>query len=216
MRYLKGIYFAATLLLVSVPVLHAEPMKEDAVHVQTWNRFTDDVYALHLKQIKGRDIIENSKICGYPGDKDFYIEVEYVDKKTKRLLSRICWEKANPDRIHVIEVYVYDRKGRVIRDYTSAYLPHFRNAPTQTLIALHQYTGKLHAIRIFDASAEIVTEKCTGRYKGKDVFILMDIDDILAARDNRNGLMQTSEYHRCFDGMESDVTPYLRAENDQP
>jgi hypothetical protein len=188
-------------------------MKEDPVHVKTWNRFADDVYALHLRQIEGRKIEEKSKVCGYANEKDLYFEVEYYDKKTKRLLSRICWEKANPDRIHVIEVFIYDRKGRVIRDYTAAFLPYFRNAPSQTLIALHQYKRKLHAIRIFDASAELVTEKCTGRYKGKEVFVLLDIDDILAARDNPNGIMQTEAYQRCFDGLETDVSPYLRAEN---
>lgn len=215
MRFTKSIFFSLTLFLLSMSVLHAEAMKEDPIHVHTWNRFTDDVYALHLKQIKGREIVEKRKVCGYPDDKEFYVEVEYYDKKTNRLLSRICWEKENPENIHVIEVYVYDKQGRVVRDYTSAYLPYFRNAPTQTLIALHQYKGKLHAIRIFDASAELITEKCTGSYKGKEVFILLDIDDIFAARDNPDGIMQTKEYKRCFDGLENDVSPYLRAENDQ-
>ncbi len=200
------------LTLAVAPVMSVEPLQEDKEHIRIWNRFTQDVYALHLHQIEGRKIKEERTVGGYPGDEEYYVEVEYYDKRKGHLISRIRWESHNQDNIHTIEVFVRDKKGRVIRDYTSAYLPHFRNAPAQTLITLHQYKRKLHAFRVFDASAELITEKCTGKYRGEEVFLLLDIDDIYAARDKRSNIMETETYQQCFEGLSDDVTPYLRAE----
>lgn len=217
MHNIKGwLLFLGLLLWSSV---HAEALSEklgeDEAQDQRWNQFVEDVHALHLRQLQGREIAEHSKIGGYATDKDFYIQVEYIDKSTGWLLSRIRWEREQPENMHAIEVFIYDNKGRVIRDYGATYLPHYRHAPLQTIIALHNYNYDLHAFRVFDASAVLTYEQCQGDYKSKPVKIRLDEDDLAIARSQTSGVMQSEEYQACFANLTQDVTPYLRAEMPQ-
>lgn len=110
--------------------------------------------------------------------------------------------KDDPKTLHTIEVYVHDKLGRVVRDYTAAYLPFYHNAPTQTLISLHHYNNKLHAFRSFDASGDTVLERCEGKdSKGQTVNLLLDEDDLLYDND---GIMDSAEYKQCFAGFKHD------------
>lgn len=177
-----------------------EAMKGDNKHVRVWNKFANDSLSLHKKLTNGKNLQVKTSIGGYANVKDFYIEHRYFDKG--KLISQVQWEKENLKILHTIEVYVHDTKGRVIRDYTAAYLPFFHNAPTQTLISIHHYNKNLHAFRSFDASGDTVLERCEGKdKKGHTVNLLLDEDDLLYDND---GIMSTVDYKDCFTGFKQD------------
>ena len=203
--------FAWAALLPPVPSRADEPqrMRVDNVHVRTWNQFAAELYALHQQRIAGRGIEEKVRIGGYADLPDFYKEISYVDKSSGRLLSRIQWERAHPDRVHVIEVFFYDDHGRVTRDYTAAYLPHSRNAPVQTLISLHHYASGLHGFRTFDASGDRIFERCQGVYQGRPVDLMLDEDAIDDALHDPNGVMHSAEYRSCFGDLADSAKDYL-------
>ena len=121
--------------------------------------FANNVLQLHKKLTANKDIEIKKQHGGYSGNPDFYLEEAFYDKKTGMLISKVQWEKNTADLMHTIEVFIYDDKGRITRDYAAAYLPSYRNAPTQTLVSLHNYNGKLHAFRSFDASGYLVVQK---------------------------------------------------------
>lgn len=196
----------AGLLCLLMPVYAlAEALEEDNVHVRTWNAFTDDLYRLHQQQIAGRKVREKSSLGGYPGRPGYYRQVEYYDADSGRLLSVIQWESANPALIHAITVNRYDEQGRLLRDYSSSYLPDYRNAPSQTLIFLHGYNDGVHAFRSFDASDDLLYERCEGVFRGEKVFFGMDIDEIEEAAgelyQNNSGIMADPVYTHCFGGL---------------
>jgi len=182
-------------------VVHAtEAMKGDNNHVRIWNKFANDSINLHKKLIDGKKLEVKTRIGGYANVKDFYIEHRYFDKG--KLISQVQWEKDNPKTLHTIEVFVHDKQGRVIRDFMAAYLPFYHNAPTQTLISIHHYTGGLHAFRSFDASGDVVLERCTGKNeKGHEVNMLLDEDDLINDPDD---IMGSKEYNSCFDGLKQE------------
>jgi hypothetical protein len=188
-------------LCVSQAVLAKAPNK----HIITWDAFAKNTLALHHKLISKVAVIKKTKIGGYAHLPNFYIEDSYYDAKSHKLISRVQWEKAHPTVLHTIEVYLYDDKGRVTRDFTAAYLPNYHKAPTQTLISLHNYNGDLHAFRTFDASGYRIDEGCRGEYQGKDVEILLDEDEIADGAPE----MKTPEYKACFDGVQEKAGKYL-------
>jgi hypothetical protein len=172
----------------------------DAVHVNTWNRFTESVYRLHQHLVKRGKTRTQSEGGGYGGADprpDYYRQVEYYDAQTGQLLSRIRWEKANPNHIHVIEVYIYDDNGRLVRDYSSSYLPDHRNAPVQTLINFHAYQQDLHGFRQFDASGARVYEQCQGKLAGKSIFLSLEEWEIPSESEQSVDRV----YQRCFKGL---------------
>ena len=175
-----------------------EPIKVDEAQVRQWNLFVDALYKLHEKQIGARDIGETEHFDGYYQKPKFYREVRYYDTETNRLLSRIAWEADNPERIHEIEVFVYDGKGRVKRDFLARYLPVFRNAPIQTLINLHAYNGDTHSFRQFDASGNRIYEACKGEFSGEKISIQLEEDQILAAATEVNSIFESLDYEVCF------------------
>jgi tetratricopeptide (TPR) repeat protein len=195
------------------------PLKEDKQHVKTWNRFADHLHQLHRHLIQGKQIRVEEQTGGYggfTGQPDFYIEKKYYDQANGRMLSRIQWEKDNPDTIHVIEVFIYDEQGQVKRDYLAAFLPGFRNAPVQTLINLHNYNDQLHAFRQFDASGERIYETCSGRFFDEAVEIhLMDYQ-LSALSAERPAVMDTEAYLACFQGVPTTVADYLDPANETP
>ncbi|MFV2060863.1 MAG: hypothetical protein ACC653_09260 [Gammaproteobacteria bacterium] len=191
-----------------VPGAFAESMKEDNVHVRKWNQFANDLHGLHKKQIANKKIKVKSKKGGYANNKEFYLEKEHFDEHGK-LLSRIAWEVENPDKIHVIEIFVYNDSGNVVRDYSAAFLPQYRNAPVQTLISLHQYNKGLHAFRSFDASGDKILERCEGKYNGKEISFMLDEDELYELTGDENGLMYSQDYKTCFNGLQETVGKYL-------
>jgi len=208
----KTLLTIITLLLTQTVFAEIERnrMKEDKVQVKSWNHFVNMCLDLHIIQVKGKDIKTSEKKGGYHGRPDYYREVTYTDKKTGRVLSRIQWEKKNPKNVHSIEVFVYDKKGRVVRDYAAAYLPDQRNAPIQTLINFHNYNGSLHAFRQFDAGKDVIYESCVGKFKGKDHQLRLFEDDLAATDYDSRQLLKSPVYKACFKGMPSVPGKYLR------
>lgn len=195
-------------LFVPAMLQAAQSMKEDNVHVRTWNTFADNVLQLHHQLVDDKPGIEvKSTTGGYANNPDFYKEEQYY--RDGRLVSEVRWEIDNPEQMHTIQVYIHDDKGRVIRDYTAAYLPTYRNAPSQTLITLHGYHGGLHAFRTFDASGYRIVERCDGTLHGKPVHILLDEDEIDMAESEPGSIMETEAYQKCFAGLQLKAGEYL-------
>ncbi len=194
--------------LFLIGTVHAiEPMKQDNQHVRTWNRFAEQVYALHQRLTQSDAIRKQTRLGGYAQMPEFYREERFY--QGDRLISKVQWENANPELLHTIEVYLHDDQGRVIRDYIAAYLPTYRNAPTQTLISLHRYQDDLHAFRSFDASGYRVIERCTGSLNGQDVNLLLDEDEIAEAEGEPQGIMASAVYQACFGDLPTEAGKYL-------
>lgn len=183
----------------------AQSLSEDKGHVYRWNKFTDDLHALHKRQLAGRSIRIEKSVGGYATHPQFYLQEKFFDADSGLLLATIQWERAQPDAIHSIVVYRHDEEGRVLRDYSSTYLPDYRNAPSQTLIFVHRYNDDLHAFRSFDASGDLLYERCEGEFDGQDVFISLDIDEMEQAMteryQNNSGPMTEPDYLSCFSDM---------------
>jgi len=199
------------ILLVVFPISEvvADNGKEDNVHVRKWNQFATDLYELHKEQIKGIKTIVKSKKGGYATNKEFYIEKEHFDEQGK-LLSRIAWEIENPENIHVIEVFIYNNDGEVIRDYSAAFLPDYRNAPVQTLISLHRYNKGLHAFRSFDVSGDRILERCEGTYNKKEISFMLDEDELYELIGDEKGMMYSKEYELCFGKLQETLGKYSK------
>lgn len=185
-----------------------DTVQVDDQRVRQWNAFADSLYRLHKQQTEGRQIREAEQIGGYARLEGFYREVSYFDAASGRLLSRIQWERENPERIHTIEVFVYDDQGRVARDYMAWYLPHFRNAPRQTTINLHHYDGELHGWRQFDASDNRIYERCS-RQPGDKVLIELRGEDRIGHAEENPRIVNSREYRRCFGGLQKTAGRYL-------
>jgi hypothetical protein len=178
-------------------------------HVERWNRFADELLALHRQIVSETEVRTTEKTGGYYRQPKFYKEVRYFDKKSGRLLSMVQWETEHPDRVHSMEVYIYDSRGKVIRDYGVSYLVDGRQAPMQTLINFHGYSGQLHAFRQFDASNNRIYENCSGSDNGKPVSISLGESDILEFEDMPKSVMTSSSYKKCFRGIATTARDYL-------
>jgi hypothetical protein len=181
-------------------------MEVDADHVTSWNRFADRVYALHSRQIAGREIRQTEVTGEYGGTAArgyAYKEISYHDARTGLLLSRVRVDRDRPSILHIVEVFIHDPQGRVIRDFASIYLPWAHNAPMRTLINVHQYNNGLHAYRQFDASGNRIYEQCKGRHAGTLVEISLEQQEI--------GPRATASdaYQNCFAGVQETAGAYL-------
>lgn len=179
----------------------SQTMKEDKTHVNQWNKFADACLQSHKRRISQNKIVTKNRKGGYYGRPNFYNEITYKHADTGKMLSRVQWEAANPEVVHVIELFDYDDKGRIQRDYTAAYLPGARNAPVQTLASFHIYNDDLHAFRSFDANREAVFERCSGTLSGKSVSISLEDYEIEDVRNGINPLAGSPAYQACFKGM---------------
>ena len=198
---LKIISLVLMVSFVSIPVSATEAMKGDNKHVRVWNKFAKDTLALHKKLTDGKNLEVKTRVGSYANVKDFYVEHRYFSEG--KLISQVQWEKDDPKTLHTIEVFVRDKKGRVIRDFMAAYLPFYHNAPTQTLFSIHHYSGNLHSFRSFDATGDMVLERCEGKdNKGQVVNMLLDEDDLINDPDD---LMRTKDYDNCFKGLKQNV-----------
>ncbi len=200
------------LMLLAFPMLSIaaedNKMKEDNQHIRTWNAFADNVLKLHHKLInKHRHKMEKSS-GGYAENKEFYIEENYISEKTGKLLSKVQWEKDNPDVMHTIEVYVHNDKGQIARDFMAAYLPGYHNAPVQTLISFHQYKDKLHGFRTFDATGDRVLERCEGEYKGEPFEFILDEDELYEAEMSGNPI-DKKMYALCIGELPTKLGKYI-------
>ena len=107
----------------------------------------------------------------------------------------------------------YDEEGRLLRDYAASYLPDYRNAPSQTLIFLHRYNDGVHAFRSFDASDDLLYERCEGEFQGEKVYFGLDIDEIEEAAgqlyQSNSGIMAQPVYRHCFGDMPASAAEAL-------
>ena len=188
--------------------LATQALQADNQHARTWNKFANDVLALHKQRIAKIPHRVTTQTGGYAAHPDFYTQQTFIDMQGK-VVSRVQWEAKAPQQLHAIEVFVRDQHGRVLRDYVAAYLPDYRNAPTQTLLSLHQYNDQLHAFRSFDASGARVVERCTGQYKGNAVDFILDEDEIDAGLSGDSDRMQQADYQACFNGLDDQPGAYL-------
>ena len=184
-------------------------MRDDKQHVFMWKLFVDNTLALHKKLIKLEPYKVTKTLGGYANNKNYYVQEEYKSVKTGKVISVLQWEKTNPNVLHSIEVFVRDKQGRVIRDFTAAYLPYHYNAPVQTLLSLHYYNDNLHGFRSFDASGDKLLERCSGNYQGTPYEFSLDEDDMYSAFLKGNPI-EEKMYDRCLGKLQNNAGKYLR------
>lgn len=197
--------FALAALVLSL----ASPVTAESQHERRWNRFAESAFALHERQLSEHEVRTETRTGGYANYPDFYREVEYYDRESGKLLSRLQWEQDAPETLHSIEVFVRDAEGRVLRDYTVAWLPDYRKAPSQTLIALHRYNEGLHAFRSFDASGDRLYERCEGTYRGREVVVEVDQDMLHDARLDPGPIFESEDYRLCYGDLPTEVDAFL-------
>ena len=177
-----------------------------------WNRFANDLYALHKKRISGKTIEVKERMGHYFRLPNFYKEKSFYNKKTGKLLSLIQREAKNPDSIHVIQVFSYDNKGRLSYDYAASFRTDDHEDPASTEISLFDYPGGLRVFRQFNASNEIIYEHCEGKWKGNAVDIKLDVVDLEEFRDEPNTVMTSPQYQACFGRLPKTASKYLPPE----
>lgn len=164
------------------------------------------VYALHEQQVAAHKTRTEETAGDYKGLAAAgysYRLTSYFDAKTGKLLSRVQRDLHRPQDIHIVEVNVYDDKGRVIRDFLTYAFPWNPDHPASAYINLHHYNGALHSWRQFELYGEVNYEFCEGELNGKPVRIALYWDQI------DEGITSTSEYRACFEGMRNDWKTYL-------
>jgi hypothetical protein len=207
--------FMAMAFVVSVGSATAQSLATGAAtqddSATVWNRFAERVMALHEKRIAGKRIQQSETYGGYRGMPKFYREVVYRDAESQRVLSRIQWETEHPDRVHGIEVYIYDANGRLARDYMVWYLPNRRSAPRATAINLYHYGDGVRGWRQFDASDVRTYERCDEWKNGKSQRTLIDLaeDNLDAALADPKSLAQDATYQKCFAALPTSAGSYL-------
>lgn len=205
-RYAVVYSFSAVCAVFSAAVGGAPSVDVNEEQVKAWNRFSETLLTLHKRQIAGREIRKTEEAGRYGGEmakKYSFRDVSYYDAGTGRLLSNVRWDGERPDVYHIVEVFVYDVAGRLVRDFSSIYLPWARNAPIRTFVNLHRHNGELHAFRQFDASGRRLYEQCRGRISGKAVDISLEYQDITAQA------TAAPIYKDCFAALPDTAGVYL-------
>ncbi len=197
---------AAALLLAGADGHAQSTLGETPSRVQVWNNFVKNLEAAHEFLFKTHGLIEETGTGGYMRDPEFYREHSYTDPKSGKLFSRIRRETKNPGNIHSIEIIFYDQSGRVAVDYLATYLPIYRNAPVQTTISLFAYNDGLTAFRQFDASGDVIFEKCTGTHEGAAVEFGYD-DTSLPPPVSK---VPAAIYQACVKGLPARAGKFLR------
>lgn len=197
------------LLLLVTPVEALNSLKVDQQQVDEWNRFASRLYALHEQQLEKHETYKKSSSGGYASDPDFYLQVSYYNKANHKLLSRLQWEQDTSDKLHSIAVYIYDEQGELQRDYLAAYLPHFRNAPVQTLINIHYSDQELKAFRQFDASGNRIYEQCRGEYFGDPFLLSLEEHEIPVIAGGMPQHVSRELYQACFSEITAEPAKYL-------
>lgn len=169
-----GILLWTTAVLAAPAAPAAAEIKENKADVDARNAFAENILRVHRHRLKTGDVRQTSRIGGYARMPEYFNEVEYRDRATGRLLSRIRWIRDRPDTAQMLELFVHDDKGRVSVDYYVSYLTDFRNAPIYALVNVHSYDGDVHAFRQFDSSGDVLFERCEGRYLGRIVDVSLD------------------------------------------
>jgi hypothetical protein len=195
----------AWIVLLTVAVANGAPAENDVTesmideeHSRTWNRFAEQVVALHRQQLAGREVRVEERVGNYGGEmakRYRFREASYYEAGSGRLLSRVRTDRDRPEEVQIAEVYLHDDDGRVRRDYAFVYLPWARGAPVRTFVSLHGYRNGLHAYRQFDATGNTLYEYCDGALDGRPVRIALPEERIGAVPGDAEA------YRRCFAGL---------------
>jgi hypothetical protein len=119
------------------------------------------------------------------------------------LLSVVTYDRDRPGVVHLVETYIYDDRGRVVRDYAVVYLPWRTHRPVLTLVNLHAYNGELHAFRQFDALGKHLRDQCEGVFRGRPVSYSLDEIDLY------EGPPATAAYRACVAGLPAEAGDFL-------
>lgn len=178
-------------------------------HHQQWNGFVDNLYQVHRKRLRDNDYYTFERVGGYGGltnNHEYYREVQYFDRLTKRLLSTVKWANQYPFGIHMIDLSAYDNEGRVKRHYSATYLPSRHTSPLETLVTLHSYEGGYHSTREFDASDTFIYEQCVD--SGNNILVFAfhyeDIPESYIELEES----QQNKYRACFSHMKKTAEPF--------
>ncbi len=208
-----------TLMIITTFLLaatHSLAIADDALpdglqqRHQLWNSFVDKLYVLHRKRLSDDNYYTTERIGGYGGQTnnlEYYREVHYYDRKSRQLLSIVKWNETYPFGIHMIDVFYYDEKGRVAREYSATYLPSRHTSPSETLVILHYYKNNLHSFREFDASNIHIYEQCNRIANDKALFALHfeDIPDSVSQIEKE----KRDDYRACFDHVAESAGIYI-------
>lgn len=184
----------------------AERLQASQSRVVVKNSFVTNLLKLQQQLLNQHAVTKKSRLGGYANYPDFYLEDTYFYKDTDRVLSVVQHEKANPENLHSLDVYLYDEQGRVIRDYSASYLPNARNAPVQTLISLHVYHGDYHAFRTFDAFGTRIYERCE---QGDTILLQFDEEAGDDIRHVNSTHANADLYQTCFKNLAETASEYL-------
>lgn len=169
-------------------------VKENVSQVSKLNAFVDELLSTHRYRLDTRKIRKTERVGGYANAPEHYREIEYFDAGNGRLLSRIRWENKPSGQPEMIEVYFYDKHGKLRVDYLAIFLPGHRNAPFSALINVHYRDDSLKAFRQFDLFGDTLFERCQGEHFGDKVNIWLDEIDIPPSQDK----VPEELYVSCF------------------
>lgn len=168
-------------------------------------KFKQALFELHQQQVKDKQLrLEETEgqYNGKAAERYHYRDTKYYEVGSTRLLSHIRSDADSPETLHIIEIYVYDNTGRVVRDFASVSLPTSPAYPARTLLNFHRYNGELHSFRQFNEFGDVTYEDCAGLLKNRRLKLALDAADIKPA------VTATLEYKACFDGMETEWGAY--------
>ncbi len=208
LKFLAIIIFSLFVCSISFAA-KPDHMKQDNSHVTNWNRFANNLHVLHKELVKNKQVRIESSVGGYADQPKFYQEKKYYDKSNGKLISIIQTEMKKPNLLHVAEIFIRDKNGKVIRDYSVTYLPYARNAPVQTLINLHGYSAGMHGFRQFDVSGDLIYENCVGTYKGKKYNIRLFEDDLINGGPEIDKIMAAGPYKACFKSVGNSAKKFI-------
>jgi hypothetical protein len=212
------IHITLYVMLLVNTVYAAEIVSEDMGQVERWNQFARDLLTIaeHMKKGKVRIVESDGGYGGTTADLNFYHQIRTYDQASGKLLSDVKLENQPPKNLHIVEIYIYDQSGRLIRDYSAAYLPVHRRMPIQTLINFYAYSDNLDSFRQFDASDNLLYEHCRGSYDDEVVYLSLEYyeipDDPLEIEDTR----RREIYRACFDAMPKSVGVYINPLQELP
>jgi hypothetical protein len=178
---------------------------------QLWNNFADKLLTVHKKRLQNTDYYTMENVGGYGGltnDPEYYREVKYFDRESRQLLSVVKWKLKFSINFHMIDLFIYDDKNRIKREYTVTYLPSRRTSPSEALIIFHYYRNNLHSIREFDASNVLLYEQCNDTAQANKVIFSFDYVDIPESYSDLDPAVQ-AVYRACFDHAAISAEPFL-------
>lgn len=217
MEYKKFTHLAVSFILTLacssiVEAREEKGLKENNQQVKSWNKFADNLIAVSNHMLENRSTRSTRKSADYGGEVwrgDGYTETSHFDKNTGHLISRIRRQNKNPRHLHSVEIFIYDDKNNLVRDYTAAYIPGYRNAPIQTMINFHKNNGGLKSFRQFDASGNRIYEQCQGKYFSEAVDISLEDYEIPNHAGEFKDFKARENYRACFDGLPVSAGSYL-------